>query len=378
MPQGAGSCWYYLRFIDPRNDRAFVDPEKERRWMPVDLYIGGAEHAVLHLLYARFWHKVLYDRGHVSTLEPFQRLVNQGMILGEVELTGYQTDDGAWASADAVAGGVDKRSGRAVKAVRLDTEQVEKRDEGFVLAENPSIRVESRAFKMSKSRGNVINPDSIVADYGADSLRMYEMFMGPLEATKPWSTRSVEGVSKFLARVWRMVADEDADDIRLNPSVRDAEPSGEQLRALHKTVKSVTDDLEQLAFNTAISRMMEFVNYFHLHEVKPRSIVEPFVLLLSPFAPHLGEELWQLLGHDETLAYEPWPAYDESLIRETQIEVPVQVNGKVRSRITVAADATNEVLEKTALADAKIQSQLDGKKVRTVIVVPGKLVNIVV
>jgi leucyl-tRNA synthetase len=231
---------------------------------------------------------------------------------------------------------------------------------------------------MSKSRGNVINPDAIVADYGADSLRMYEMFMGPLEATKPWSTRSVDGVSRFLARVWRMVADEEADDVRLNPAVRDAEATAEQLRMLHKTIQAVTEDLDQLAFNTAISRMQEFVNFFHQHDPKPTSVVEPFVLLLSPFAPHLCEELWQLLGHDETLAYEPWPPFDPALTRETELEIPVQVNGKVRSRITVAADATNDVLEKAALADSKIQSQLDGKKVRKVIVVPGKLVNIVV
>ena len=345
--------------------------------MPVDLYIGGAEHAVLHLLYARFWHKVLFDRGHVSTTEPFQRLVNQGMILGEVELTGYRTGEGKWVSAENVSGGTDKQTGQEVSRVKLDADQVEKKEEGFVLKDDPSLRVESRAFKMSKSRGNVINPDAIVADYGADSLRMYEMFMGPLEATKPWNTRSVDGISKFLARVWRMVADEDADDVQLNATVRDVDPSNEQLRMLHKTIQVVTEDLDELAFNTAISRMMEFVNFFHHHDPKPKCVIEPFVLLLSPFAPHLCEELWQLLGHQETLAYKPWPKFDEALTRERELEIPVQINGKVRSRITISADASKDEMEKFALADARIQSQLDGKTVRKVIVVPGKLVSIV-
>ncbi|HID24506.1 MAG TPA: leucine--tRNA ligase, partial [Planctomycetaceae bacterium] len=255
MPQWAGSCWYYLRFIDPRNAQSFVDPAKERQWMPVDLYIGGAEHAVLHLLYARFWHKVLFDRGHVSTPEPFQRFVNQGMILGEAELNAFKDKSGRWVSARDVD--PDTFDG---ERVRLQPDQVEKRGDEFVLKENPQIVVESRAYKMSKSRGNVVNPDDIVAQYGADSLRMYEMFMGPLEATKPWSMSGVEGVSRFLGRVWRMIVDEAAEDERLNPAVKEVDPTPQQKRLLHKTIKAVTEDIEKLSFNTAISRMMEFVN----------------------------------------------------------------------------------------------------------------------
>lgn len=318
MPQWAGSCWYFLRFCDPKNDEAFIDPEKERYWMPVDLYIGGAEHAVLHLLYARFWHKVLFDRGYLSTCEPFTKLINQGMILGE------------------------------------------------------------NNEKMSKSRGNVINPDDVVNDYGADSLRLYEMFMGPLEQVKPWQMAGVEGVYRFLARAWRMVTDERAEHPALNAAVLDAKPTNEQLKTLHKTVKAVTEDIEKLSFNTAISRMMEFVNATGQNEVRPRSIIEPFVLLLSPFAPHLAEELWQILGHDQTLAYEPWPAWDESYLVEDEIEIPVQVNGKLRAKITVAAEADQVAMQAAAEADDHIRQQLDGKNVVKVIVVPGRMVNFVV
>ncbi|MFN7805568.1 MAG: leucine--tRNA ligase, partial [Planctomycetaceae bacterium] len=320
MPQWAGSCWYYLRFIDPKNSQAFIDPAKEAAWMPVDLYIGGAEHAVLHLLYSRFWHKVLYDRGCVQGDEPFHRLVNQGMILGEAELTGYQRADGSWISARDIAPGqtdegvVDKATGKPVKPVSLAANQVTKKGGDFVLADQPEIIVESRSFKMSKSRGNVVNPDTVVDQYGADSLRLYEMFMGPLEATKPWSTTGVEGVSRFLARVWRAITDEQADEIGLHPAVQNVEPTPEQNRLLHKTIQAVTQDIENLSFNTAISRLMEFNNALASSDVRPRKIVEPFVLLLAPLAPHLAEELWQILGHAKTLAYEPWPTFDPRLL----------------------------------------------------------------
>ena len=258
MPQWAGSCWYYLRFLDPKNPQALVDPQVERAWMPVDLYVGGAEHAVLHLLYARFWHKVLFDRGYVSTPEPFQKLVNQGMILGE------------------------------------------------------------NGEKMSKSRGNVVNPDEVVKEYGADALRLYEMFMGPLEAVKPWSMDGVSGVRGFLDRVWRMILDDRAEAVALNPAVQDVEPTAKQNRVLHKTIKAVTDDLEHMSFNTAIARMMEFTNFFLKSEVRPRLAMEKLVLLLSPLAPHIAEELWQALGHADTLAYEPWPAFDAAAIATTR------------------------------------------------------------
>jgi leucyl-tRNA synthetase len=383
MPQWAGSCWYFLRFIDPRNDRAFVDPAKERAWMPVDLYVGGAEHAVLHLLYARFWHKVLFDRGHVSTPEPFQRLVNQGMILGEVEFTAYRRADGTWASAanvtpDAEGRPVDRARGTPVEAVRVEPGQVEKRGDVFVLTAEPAIRVESRAYKMSKSRGNVVNPDHIVREYGADSLRLYEMFMGPLEAAKPWSMAGVNGVRGFLDRVWRMIADDRSETPALNAAVRDVPPTDEQNRVLHRTIKAVTSDIERMEFNTAIARMMEFVNFFTKETARPKSVFEPFVLVLSPFAPHIAEELWELLGHDKTLACEPWPAFDEAFTRDSTVEVPVQVNGKLRSKVCVPADADGAALEAAARADERIAELLAGKQVVKSVVVPGRMVNFVV
>ena len=318
MPQWAGSCWYYLRFIDPKNDQALVDPAKEKAWMPIDLYVGGAEHAVLHLLYARFWHKVLYDRGYVSTPEPFQKLVNQGMILGE------------------------------------------------------------NNEKMSKSRGNVINPDHVVQDYGADSLRMYEMFMGPLEATKPWSMDGVNGVRGFLDRAWRMIIDYQVEEMTLSVAVQDIEPTEEQNRVLHKTIGAVTKDLETMSFNTAIARLMEFTNFFTRCDKRPRSVMEQFVLLLSPYAPHIAEELWQALGHSESLAYETWPKFHAELAKDDLIEVPVQFKGKVRTKIQVPPDISKDDLEQAALADVKVQEQLAGKEILKTIVVPGRLVNFVV
>jgi leucyl-tRNA synthetase len=318
MPQWAGSCWYYLRFCDAKNDERFIDPGIEKYWMPVDLYIGGAEHAVLHLLYSRFWHKVLFDRGHVSTPEPFQRLVNQGMILGE------------------------------------------------------------NNEKMSKSRGNVINPDDVVSQYGADSLRMYEMFMGPLEQVKPWSMSGVEGVYRFLGRAWRMIVDERADDVTLNPAVQNVPMTAEQERLLHRTIKTVTEDIEKLSFNTAISRLMEFTNEFTKAEPRAKPAMETFVLLLSPFAPHIAEELWQVLGRAETLAYHQWPEYDEAKIAESEIEVPVQINGKLRAKIMVAVDANPQAMQDIAQASEDVQKQLAGKQVVKVIAVPGRMVNFVV
>jgi leucyl-tRNA synthetase len=368
MPQWAGSSWYYLRYIDPRNAACLVAPDKERYWMPVDVYVGGAEHAVLHLLYARFWHKVLFDRGYVSTPEPFIKLVNQGMILGEMEFTASQDASGRWVNAGAPA----------ASPVKLTPDQVEKQGEAFVLKADRSIKVESRAYKMSKSRGNVVNPDAVVADHGADSLRLYEMFMGPLEAVKPWSMQGVEGVSGFLQRVWRMILDDRADEVRLNAAVHDCQPTAEQNRMLHRTIQAVTRDVEQLSFNTAIARMMEFTNYFLKSEVRPRRAMEGLVLLLSPFAPHIAEELWQALGHEATLAYEPWPEFDEAMLREDTIEIPVQVNGKLRAVIQVPADADQPALEQAARAQPKIAEILSGKTVHNVIVVPKRMVNFVV
>lgn len=381
MPQWAGSCWYYLRFIDPRNDKAFVDPEKEKAWMPVDLYVGGAEHAVLHLLYARFWHKVLYDRGYVSTPEPFQKLVNQGMILGETEYTAFKLGN-TWVSAKDVSEDEEgrpvlKKTGEVLTPVKLSPDAVEKLGDFFVLKEDPTIRVDSRAHKMAKSRGNVVNPDDIVRDYGADALRLYEMFMGPLEATKPWSMAGVDGVANFLGRVWRMIVDERAEEMRLNAAVQDVAPTDEQNRVLHKTIAAITKDTEAMKFNTAIARMMEFVNYFTNQSVRPKSCMEAFVLMISPYAPHIAEELWRLLGHDNTLAYEPWPKYDENLARDAAVEVPVQIKGKVRAKILAPPDISKEELEQLALADKRVQELLAGQQVVKTIVVPGRLVNFV-
>lgn len=374
MPQWAGSCWYYLRYLDPDNDRSFCDPAKERYWMPIDLYVGGAEHAVLHLLYSRFWHKVLYDRGHVHTSEPFRRLVNQGMILGEMEFTGYKRDK-QW-----VPFPFDEEEEEVAlyQPVKLTEDQVEKRGQSFVLKEDPTIEVEARAFKMSKSRGNVINPDAVVAEYGADSLRLYEMFMGPLEAVKPWSMHGVEGVYRFLSRVWRLFINDRVEEVRLADAVRDTTPDRDTLRLLHQTIQKVTEDLEGLRFNTAIAAMMELTNHLTRLEARPRSVLEPFVLLLSPFAPHLAEELWHALGHPGSLAYEPWPRHDPNLAKADEIEVPVQVNGKVRSRIQVPAEIDEAGLKEAALADARIRETIAGKQLRKIIVVPRKLVNVVV
>ncbi len=383
MPQWAGSCWYYLRFLDPKNDTRLIDPEVEKAWMPVDLYVGGAEHAVLHLLYARFWHKVLYDRGHVTTLEPFQKLVNQGMILGEMEITGYQTEGGQWVSSADVKQNAEgeplaKADGAKLKAVRVPAQQAEKKGEGFVLSADPAIRLESRAYKMSKSRGNVVNPDEVVQDHGADSLRLYEMFMGPLEATKPWSTDGVSGVRGFLDRVWRLIVNDRLDELELNDTVQDVAPTEEQNRVLHRTIQGVTGDLEKMSFNTAIAKLMEFTNFYTKQEVRPIAAMRGLVLLLSPMAPHIAEELWQLLGGKDTLAYEPWPEHDPELVRSSSIELPVQVNGKLRSKIVVPADVSQADALAAARADEKVAPHLEGKTIVKEVVVPGRLVNFVV
>ena len=383
MPQWAGSCWYFLRFLDPKNNQALIDPAIEKAWMPVDLYIGGAEHAVLHLLYARFWHKVLYDRGVVTTKEPFQKLVNQGMILGELEITGYQKADGSWVSAKDVKEGddekpLDRRTGEELKAVRVATSDAKKEGDSLVLVADSSIRLDSRAFKMSKSRGNVINPDDVVKEYGADSLRLYEMFMGPLEATKPWSTTGVNGVRGFLDRVWRMIVNDRAEHLELSAAVQDVPLNEEQARVVHRTIRDVTQDIRRLSFNTAIAKMMEFTNFFTGVEVRPREAMETIVLLLSPLAPHIAEELWELLGHKTTLAYEPWPKFDEAKIKESSIEIPVQILGKVRGRVVVPADADEKAIEAAARADEKVAALLEGKTIVKTIIAKGRLVNFVV
>ena len=341
MPQWAGSCWYYLRYIDPHNDKAFIDPEKEKYWMPVDLYVGGAEHAVLHLLYARFWHKVLYDIGAVSTKEPFRRLVNQGMILG----TSY----------------------RNARGVLIPTDQVEITENGPVCKATGEKLTEFPA-KMSKSLRNVVNPDDVIRTYGADSMRLYEMFMGPLEAVKPWSTRGVEGVFRFLKRVWRMIAQTPVADVPLTK---------EQAKLLHATVRKVTEDTDTLNFNTAISQMMIFVNEFSKCGTMPREAAETFVKLLSPYAPHIAEELWEILGNEAPVSLAPWPAYSEKILQENEIEILIQINGRPRERMMMPADAQPAEMERLALGNEKVKAQLEGRNVVKVICVPKRVVNIV-
>ena len=330
MPQWAGSCWYYLRYISPTDEQRLVDADAERYWMGggkpggVDLYVGGTEHAVLHLLYARFWHKVLFDLGYVSTVEPFQRLVNQGMILGE------------------------------------DNQ------------------------KMSKSRGNVIGPDEIIEDYGADSLRLYEMFMGPLEATKPWSMAGVEGVYRFLARVWRLAMTENQEGSwELSTNLSEVEPDPQQNKVIHATIKKVTEDVEALAFNTAISQMMIYVNNFTTAERRPVTALRTLLILLNPFAPHLSEELWERLGQrfpifSGQVSQQAWPAWDDAYLVEDEVEIIVQVNGKLRDRITVRKDLDNKAVEEAALAAPKVKESTTGKTVRKIVVVPNRVVNVVV
>jgi leucyl-tRNA synthetase len=361
----------------------------------VDLYVGGAEHAVLHLLYSRFWHKVLYDRGYVPCVEPFHKLVNQGMILGETEYhvapAVYEANHARLAELH-VEGvhrpsepGSEKDDTFALKIraeggdrlVNLPDDMVEKR-KGRLVLKGADIELTGRADKMSKSRGNVVNPDDVVRDYGADSLRLYEMFMGPLAATKPWNMKGVEGVYRFLSRVWRLVVDDAANAVALSPAVQDVEPDADTLRALHRTIQKVTEDTDGMRFNTAISAMMEFTNHMTRLEVRPKKVLDTFVLLLAPYAPHIAEELWSALGHEHTLAYAPWPAYDPALTKADEIEIPVQVNGKVRAKLMVAADIGDEALEAAALADAKVQEHVAGRPVKMVKVVPKRLVSVVV
>lgn len=314
MPQWAGSSWYFLRYIDPDNTEALADPEKLKEWMPVDIYIGGAEHAVLHLLYARFWHKFLYDIGIVPTSEPFQNLFNQGMILGE------------------------------------------------------------NNEKMSKSKGNVVNPDDIVESHGADTLRMYEMFMGPLDASIAWSTNGLDGSRRFLDRIWRLLISEDGT---ITDKMADTDDSGKLEKVYHQTVKKVTENYEELKFNTAISQLMVFINDAYKADSLPKVYIEGFVKLLAPVAPHIAEELWSKLGHSESITYGTWPAFDEAKLVDNEVEIVIQINGKVKAKLMVPTDTTKEKLEEIAMGDDSIKEQIDGKTIRKVIAVPGKLVNIV-
>lgn len=378
MPQWAGSCWYYLRFIDPKNAGAPVDAEMEKYWMPVDMYIGGVEHAVLHLLYARFWHKVLYDVGVVSTKEPFLRLVNQGMILGEVEYTGYKDENGEWVSAKHVDvnKNVGTETGGIVKPVKVDVEELVKKGEWMVLKENKKIRVTARAHKMSKSRGNVINPDSVISTYGADALRCYLMFMGPLDQVKPWGTKGVQGMSRFLGRAWRLIVEPISNEVCTE--VTDGKATTEQMRVLHQTIKKVSEDIEGLRFNTAISGLMEFVNAATKWEKRPREVLKPFLSMLGVFAPHIAEELWERIGEKGALALEEWPIHNAEYESEESKVIVIQVNGKVRSKLEVGHTATKEEIMSRALEMEGVQKYVSGCEIKRQIYVPDKLVNLVV
>ncbi|MGZ4765998.1 MAG: leucine--tRNA ligase, partial [Ilumatobacteraceae bacterium] len=358
MPQWAGSCWYELRYLDPTNERQFVDPEVERYWMGpqpvghdghphpggVDLYVGGVEHAVLHLLYARFWHKVLFDLGYLSSKEPYYRLFNQGYILA--------------------AAFKDERE------IYVEATEVVERDGVFYHDGQP---VNREWGKMGKSLKNAVTPDDICQGYGADTLRLYEMAMGPLDASRPWETRDVVGMYRFLQRLWRNIVDEETGDLALLDSTADIETQ----RLLHRTISGVRDDMEALRFNTAIAKLIELNNHLTKLGGCPRDVAEPLVLMVAPLAAHLAEELWTKLGHDESLAYHPFPIADPALLVADTVEYPVQVNGKVRARISVAADLDGAAVEAAALADQRVIAHLAGASPRKVIVVPGRMVNIV-
>jgi leucyl-tRNA synthetase len=387
MPQWAGSCWYYLRYIDPKNTERFVDPEKEKYWMPVDLYVGGVEHAVLHLLYARFWHKVLFDLGHVSTAEPFGRLVNQGLILGDIEYHAFVDSTGKYVSVAEVKDIDEEATSDGTRAIakhrvtgemligrRIGETEVDKIGDGYALKSDPKIRVDARSFKMSKARGNVVNPDEIVKDYGADTFRLYEMYMGPLEQQKPWNTRDIVGMSRFLSSVHRnLLGEEDT------PSRVKIAPIPEAIdRMMHRTIKKVAEDISALRFNTAIAELIKLNNELIHLPVISHELAENFTLMLAPFAPHLAEELWEKLGHHKSLARRPWPTFDPAKLVDTTMEIPVQVNGKLRDLIVVAVDASEADILAQASAAEKVAPYLTGKTIRKQLYVPKKLVNFVV
>jgi len=343
MPQWAGSCWYYLRFTDPKNDQEPFSKAAENYWMPVDLYVGGAEHAVLHLLYSRFWHKVLYDLGVVSTNEPFQKLFNQGMILAFA----YETSSGS----------------------KVPSDQVEDR-EGKFFSTVTGEELKQIVAKMSKSLKNVVNPDDVVSNFGADSLRLFEMFIGPLDATKPWTENGVKGVFNFLRRVVAFFGE--------MTNISDGEESKETLKILHQTIRKVGDDIEDMKFNTAISQMMVFTNHCYKVGKVTHETAVTFFQLLAPFAPHLAEELWEIYGNKSVLSYQTWPIFDANYLVEDTFEYPVSFNGKARFKITLAVDLPTSEIEKAVLADEHTNKWIEGKTIAKVIIVPNKIVNIVV
>tara|TARA_B100001250_G_scaffold81449_2_gene67167 strand:- start:918 stop:3527 length:2610 start_codon:yes stop_codon:yes gene_type:complete len=373
MPQWAGSCWYFLRYIDPNNKSFLVSPKAENYWMPVDLYIGGSEHAVLHLLYARFWHRVLYDAKIVSTPEPFQKLIHQGIILGELEFRLYKNEKECPVSFKFVDLNKDIRNGDSLSSEKISPDKITKKNESFFLKENNEIMVESKSYKMSKSRGNVINPDDIISKYGADSFRLYEMFMGPLEQVKPWNNSGVEGTYRFLNKAWRLFIDNGV----MSSNIKKIDPDRSQLQSLHITINKVTNDIESFKFNTAISSLMEFINGAQKWESIPLDIARQFILLLSPFAPHICEEIWGILGKNNTLAFEKWPRFDKNLLIKNNINIAIQINGKLRANIQVKREYSEKEIIEVAKNNTNIKINLKNKNIIKVIYVPGRILNFV-
>lgn len=369
MPQWAGSCWYYLRYCDPKNSEHLIDPKVSDYWGVPDFYIGGAEHVNLHLLYARFWHQVLFDAGVTGSPEPFPFLLHQGMILGEMEFTLFLDEAGNAVSADAAK----DREGLTLKP--LEASEVEKAGDAWVLTSDPSIKVDARSHKMSKSRGNVVNPDRLIRDYGADATRLFLMFLGPIEDMKPWNTQGIEGVSRFLRRLWKEVVNEDGS---LNEKLSDEPESNQALdKLLHESIKKVTDDIERLNFNTVVSQLMILLNQLVKESSYSKETMKVLLQLLNPLAPHISEELWSRLGGAASISDVPWPECDESKLVTDEVKIVLQVNGKHRGELMVAKDISQEDAEALALDQERVQNSIEGKTVRKIIFVPGRILNVV-
>ena len=379
MPQWAGSCWYYLRFLDPQNNLNFASEENINYWMPVDLYIGGAEHAVLHLLYSRFWHKVLYDLGYVNTKEPFKKLVNQGMILGNSAYIFRKTDQSGYVSSELKKQYdtqkilvdikyVNERNELDIESFKKDNKQYN--ESTFEFAK--SFIVEREVEKMSKSKYNVVNPDDICEKYGTDTLRMYEMFLGPLEQSKPWNTAGISGIHNFLKKFWKLYFDSN------KLIVENSKPDDKSLKSLHRCIKKVSDDIESFSFNTAVSTLMITVNDLTAQRCRSREILEPLLIVLSPFAPHIAEEIWEKIGNNRSIVLSKYPKYNESYLLDSTKTYPVSINGKLRYKIELPTDLNKEEIEKEILSDKDFIKKLDGKKPKRIIIVPGKIINFVI
>jgi len=378
MPQWAGSCWYYLRYLDPKNSKNFADQSKIKYWMPVDLYIGGAEHAVLHLLYARFWHKVLFDLGFVNTAEPFKKLVNQGMILGRSNFVYRVKDSNKYVSYN-LRGDYDYTKIHVdVNHVDNDKLNIKKfinsskefKDAKFILENNEYI-CGFETEKMSKSKSNVVNPDNIIQSFGADTLRMYEMFLGPIEQSKPWNTNGIEGVYKFLNKFWSLFYKEN------KLYISDEKPDNEELKILHNAIKKIKDDIERLSLNTCVSQLMITVNSLSKKKCNKREILEQLIIIISPFAPHLCEELWSIIGNSKSVSFANYPKFNSDYLIEDKYEYPLMINGKLRAKQSFNLNSKNSEIEKSVLENETIKKWLDGKEIKKIIIVPNKIINIV-